>query len=426
MKTKVKELLTKNIGLKLLSFLLAVLLWVIIMNINDPYITVTIDGIQVSILHGDVIEDKNKLFEIESGETISIKVRGTRTVIETLKASNFTAAADLNQMSIVNAVPIDVSLKTDTLTKISVKDVEIVSKNPEMMVLTLEDAGEVHKRVEVVLLGEVAEGYYAAEKSVTPNIINIKGSEKQIANINQIVVKVNVAGISESISQNVAPFAYDENGYVVDSTNIVYEINEVQVQVTVLPTKEISLVTTMTGEPAYGYECTYLNNLPQKITIAGTEEALSNIGSYISISFDVTDLTETHSMDYDISGILQEQFPDYSYIVVGEEKNVSVTATIEKLEEKELWVKNSDIIFKNTPDGMKARCKVDGLTKIKIMGLPSILDEITAESMNPYIDLTDVKKGVHIMTLLTDTRAKMELTSSSVVIEVYDAVDDDY
>ena len=221
-----KNILTKNLGYKFLSLLLAIVIWVTITNYNDPYITDTIEDIPVSIQNENEVEEKNKMFEIESGEKVSIMVRGKRSVIDQLRASNFTATADFRQLSIVNAVPIKVVPKRST--KYSVSDIEILTKTPEMMILTLEDSGEQTFRVDVDILGEVAEGYYIASKSVNPSVIKVSGSQKQIAKIASVVARLNISGAKESVSVNVSPIAYDTNNYPVDSTKIVYSMDTVQ------------------------------------------------------------------------------------------------------------------------------------------------------------------------------------------------------
>ena len=51
-----KDFFTKNIGLKLLSVLLALLLWLTVMNVEDPTVTATISDIPVQIINDDVIK----------------------------------------------------------------------------------------------------------------------------------------------------------------------------------------------------------------------------------------------------------------------------------------------------------------------------------------------------------------------------------
>ena len=63
-----KDFFTKNIGLKLLSVLLALLLWLTVMNVEDPAVTVTISDVPVQIVNDEVITSRGYRYIIESGE----------------------------------------------------------------------------------------------------------------------------------------------------------------------------------------------------------------------------------------------------------------------------------------------------------------------------------------------------------------------
>ena len=180
-----KKVLTRNIALKIISFLIAVLCWVMIMNISDPYITSTIDDIEVQTINTETMEQHNKRYDVESGDIISIKVRGKRSIIDGLKNTDFIAVADFNEMSMVNAVPIHVSPKESS--KYSADEIEILEQT-QMMKLTLEELDTQTFRVNVRQTGEAKEGYYVTELNANPNIIEISGSKKKIAKIKDVVV----------------------------------------------------------------------------------------------------------------------------------------------------------------------------------------------------------------------------------------------
>lgn len=413
-----KNMLTRNLGYKLLSLLLAVLIWVMIMNYDDPYITDTIEDIPVTIQNENEVEEKNKMFEVESGATVSVTVRGKRSVIDQLKASNFTATADFRQLSIVNAVPINVVPKRSS--KYSVSDIEILTKTPEMMVLTLEDFDEQAFRVDVDIMGEVADGYYIASKSVNPSVIKISGSQKQIAKITSVVARINVSGSRESATISVSPIAYDANNYAVDSSKIMYSTDSVQVDVRILPTKEITIKISQEGELEPGYVCTELLSKPEKILIAGTEEELEKIGSYLVLPYDISGQKETSSGEIDLESYLNQHYPENEFILVEGSKTVAVTAFIEKMETKDFWIKTSEISFKNIPKGYTARFKVDGEVKVKVMGLAAVLEELTVEELHPYVDLSGYLKGTHYVSVGIDTRARVQVMSANVSVELLD------
>lgn len=404
-----KQILARNIGLKILSLLLAVLLWVLIMNIDDPYITKTIDNIVVTKMNTNAVEENNKMYDVESGETATIKVRGKQSVIENLSRNDFVAVADFKLMSMTYAVPIQISLKETS--RYTENDVEIM-KQTEMMSLTLEDADSQTFRINVVTTGTEREGYYTAEAIATPNLIQISGSKKQIAKIKEVVVEVDVEGKEDSFQVTKTPVAYDENGYMVDSSKLVFETTEVQVDVTLLPTKEISLYVTQEGTPYYGYECTSIVYKPERITIAGTEEDLSSI-YMLRIPFNVDGHKDTI-----ISDISIEEYLDEKYILVDENKSVAVTAKIEKLDSKDIMVRTSDISVKNLSEEYEVVFITQGTITLRAAGLTEVLEQLNASDLKPYINLEGLGVGVNYVQVLSDANPNVTVRPATISIEI--------
>ena len=100
----IKDKIFKNFGYKLLSVFFACLLWLVVMNTSDYQTTKEIDNIPVTQLNGDVLNELDKLYEVAKGDTVDIVVKGRRSVIGDLSASDFIATADLSEMSITNTV----------------------------------------------------------------------------------------------------------------------------------------------------------------------------------------------------------------------------------------------------------------------------------------------------------------------------------
>ena len=91
MKQKIGKTLFNHIGLKILSLVLAVLLWGIVMNLADYSMTKTIRNIDVTQTNGSAIENMGKVYNVQDGETVDIVVKGPRSVVDPLTAEDFTA-----------------------------------------------------------------------------------------------------------------------------------------------------------------------------------------------------------------------------------------------------------------------------------------------------------------------------------------------
>ena len=65
-------------GLFLLAFVIAFLVWFMVMNVEDSIITKNINDIPVEMLNGDTILKNGKLYNVVDGETVDIVVKGPR------------------------------------------------------------------------------------------------------------------------------------------------------------------------------------------------------------------------------------------------------------------------------------------------------------------------------------------------------------
>lgn len=411
----------KNLRWKLLSLIIAVLVWVTIMNIDDPYITVTIPDVPVTSLNENVVQEHGKISDIESGRTVTLEVHAPSSVAEKLTARDFSAVADYRQMSLVYAVPIQVSVRQDSPYNREDIDITIESKRPEVMVLTLEDYTSETFRVDIQTVGEAAEGYYVSNMVVSPNLVQISGSEKQIDRIERVVVEVGTGQVQKSFERQAVIRAYDKNGYEIDDSTIEYDTKEVNVEVTVLPVKKILLLITTQGEPAYGYECTGIQHVPTEIMIAGKAEDLEGIYS-MTIPFDIDMQSKDYGAKLNIETYLNEYY-DGKYVLVDEEKYVTVTAYIEKLPTRDFKVSSNDISVVGLSEEYDLLYTTKSDINIKVLGRQEELDKLTVQNLKLYIDVTDYGPGNYYVSVCSDTDAFVTVRTGTIGIRIIEAAD---
>ena len=91
--------LTNNLGLKILAVLIASLLWLIAININDPVGQQTYT-VNVQMVNLSKLTDNNKYVEVlEGSDTIRVTVRAARSVLSELSDKNISAIADVDKLT---------------------------------------------------------------------------------------------------------------------------------------------------------------------------------------------------------------------------------------------------------------------------------------------------------------------------------------
>ena len=95
---KMMKHLANNPGLKLLSILFSVILWLAVVNVADPDATKSF-SVPVEILNKDVITEMGKVPGIVGDTDIAVfYITGPRSYVEDMTSDDFNVTADLSQV----------------------------------------------------------------------------------------------------------------------------------------------------------------------------------------------------------------------------------------------------------------------------------------------------------------------------------------
>lgn len=391
-----KKKITNNLGMKLLSILAAVIIWLIIINVEDATTTREIT-IQVNPINTNAVTDENYTFEPVSGEEATITVRARSSVIYNLTASDFTATADLSQLSITDAVFVDVEQTRDSIQRDGV--VEIIENNNTYKI-QIEPSETKTFTLTPVKVGEEADGYYVSGYQPTPNRIQITGATSRINNIKEVVLEVDVNGASSDFTSQVTPKVYDFNGDLMDTENLEMDIDgEVSVNVTVLPTKTVKVNFTTKGVPAAGYEVTNVEALPEEVVVAGTAEALENL-TEIDMSLDISGAKETIVQNLSYDEVLGNIDDSLQVVASDDTVGLAVTITIEEEEHTTVTLAFDQIRLNDTNSELDYELASDLTTiPIDVTGAASVISGFTAADLDVSADVAGLGVGTHTVFL---------------------------
>ena len=113
---KMMKHLADNPGLKLLSLLFSVVLWLMVVNVADPEAT-KFFTVPVEILNKDVITEMGKVPNVVGDSDIAVfYITGPRSYVEAMVSDDFNVTADLSQVDLsqegeAKLVPIEITVK---------------------------------------------------------------------------------------------------------------------------------------------------------------------------------------------------------------------------------------------------------------------------------------------------------------------------
>lgn len=386
-----KKILTNNILLKILSLLFAILLWLVVVNIDDPTVSKTISGIPVVIQDENVLTEQNQVYEVISGDSATIVVKGPRSCIDKMTKDDFVAEASFSEMSNVYAVPITVRNRYAKYEK----SVDITQKTTTM---TLEVENIITRTLEIQIkeTGVMPTGCMMGSESIVPTTVEVSAPESVINAISKAVVEVNLAKYNKTQSVSLPIYFYTETGSRVDlGTHAKLSEETAVVSMNVYSVKEVPLKFSTVGTPKEGYSLTDVECDVQTVKIAG--DNVSDIDS-ITIPSEVLDVNGKSS-DVQISIDITGYLPDGVVLYNDENSKVNVVAKIEKLIVKKFKVSNKDIEVRNLPTGYTMSYIGESTVTLQLRGLSSVLDGFTEESLAPYIDLREAVEGENLITV---------------------------
>ena len=400
-----KEKLTRNIGLKILSILLATLLWLVITTLNDPVRYNTFSDVPVTILNEDIIKTSKQSYDVVEGETIAFKVAARRTIIESLSASDFEVTADFAHLSNVNSVNIMITPKRYK------EDIEIVDRGDvQHMIVSIEELSEKEIKINVVDKGKVGEGYYLGPRSAGPNMIFVNGPKSRIDKIKQVIVEADVEGATKKFSRLLKPIALDEEGNEIDATRLSFSHPYIQTEIELYNIKEIPLNITTTGLPANGYIKTNIDFQPKTIEIAADESILASIEK-LDVTYDITGAAGN------IEEFLElQEWLDTGVYLVGTDTTASVNITIERQENKQLFIWPNDIEIRNKPEGLQVLYITKGGINVSILGPNSEIEPVTRNTLKPYIDLKGYSSGTYFVDIKADISENVTISDTPKVL----------
>lgn len=401
---RMKEKLTKNLGLKILSLFMAILFWIVILNVEDPVVTGEWNDIQVTKINENALGQKDKVYEVISGDTVDVTVKAKRSIIESLRSSDFQAIADLSELSIVNAVPIVVTIPKHGET------VEI-SQNISTMKVSLENLKTEQFRIDVVTKGTVAEGYYVKDKTSSPNIIQVSGAETVINKIKEVVLEVNVSNKRESYEEETVPKVYDKNGSLMDSSKLTLNYEKVVVRVNMLQTKTVPLYIYVKGTPYDGYKYDKINFEPKQVVIAGEPEELDKV-QYISGEYNIDNKKVDIEEEVNIADFIKND----DVILIDENQTAVINIYIKKLDTKDISYNGNEIELRNMPEGFTATLNIEDLVDVVAYGEAELLSSLSKYSLHPYIDLADAKTGTRNFQIQFSPPEEIHLSNPSVSV----------
>ena len=379
-----KKALTRNLGLKLASLVLAFVLWFLVAQIYDPKDTVTFNNIQVRLINTELLDEEGKVYEVlDNSNLVRVTVTGPQSIVKSeLRRSDIVAEADMSKLTDINTIAI-----TYYCENVSNDSVEIKG-NHDSVRLNVEDKTSKWIKLESNTIGEVASGYLIGNVTLDQTNIEVTGPKSAISQVDHAGVDINVTDSTSSLSANVDIKLYDADDNELTLESVKKNVNSAHMMVEVLATKEVPVEIEYMGVPEDGYMATgEVESSVPTVRIAGTASALVGI-SAITVPEERMNITGQSSDLVDIIN-LKEYLPS-NVRLANKSFDGKITATvyIEPIDTKDLTIPADNISITGVPDGMEAEVTSTAEEyNITVSGLTRDVSILRDSSVTGVLDL---------------------------------------
>ncbi|MDO4615276.1 MAG: CdaR family protein, partial [Lachnospiraceae bacterium] len=312
-------------GLKIAALVIAFVIWLVIMNVNDPVTRKTIHDIPITVTNTSYVEERGYSYRIADGFTsINVSVRSNRSAIESLSASSITATADLTQIIGDFTHQLDEE-NSQIMVPVTVTVPGISQDNytasPRNIEIVLEEIQSKDFVISATTNGtSPAKGYEVGDMQVDPETITIRGAGSLIDKIDRVVAAVDVTEMKADAELSPVIQIYDKNGDILSDEEMSYLTigttdEEIGVEVTIYSVMDgIGLEAEAYGTPKAGYQLGTITLTPSDLSVVGSGEALAELesdGSVIRIPADsqVIDLTNA-DRDFEVKIDITDFLPE--------------------------------------------------------------------------------------------------------------------
>ncbi len=384
-----------NILPKIISVILAFVLWFYVMAVESPINEKTFNDIPVEVTLPWASE-----LTLYSGfnTTVNVTVRGKKSEINQLSAEDFKASADASGYSQAGKYSIPVTITApegfNVVDKsISVLSVYLDAKSTTTLPIKIEPHAVLSDGLELGSENEIIKS--KAE-------VTLYGPKSELDKITVARAVVNCGNVSSSVrASGVAIELLDAEDNVVSNPYVTTDITSIDVRIPVFTTKEIELKVNFVNK-LLNSSNSEVTLEPSKIKVRGTVDALSSLDEYVIGTIDEKTLT---SGKLSLPVILPEGITSVESVA-----NVNVEIEHKGTDTKALTIKDIKV---NNPDGLKYELSSSEV-ELVLRGPTEQLDKMTDKDVSLSIDLSGQSKG----TITVPVNVKMSSSYSKTVYEV--------
>ena len=384
-----KILLNHNLGLKIISVVIAFFVWLAVVYVSDPLVTGR-QEIPLEVVNDDVMTKAGLSYEIEGKRTTVPVIYSIHTQDRaSLSASDLRAYVDLEDYyPATGTVPVYVEVLNNKSHLL-----ESVTTRPSVVRIKTEQIQKKAFDLQVHRSITLAEGYEVERIDLDRGTVTVEGPESAIGRISSVAIDVAANDLDGELSGTAVPYFCDANGNKLSlDDRVEINVSEVGYTVKVMKAKWVHLEFEVGGAVADGCRYMGMEASATDVSVMGADGLVSLV-DVIHIPPSILDLGGA-SEDKVITVDVAEFLPDKENMSVVLNRQVTVTLKVRRLSQKLIQVPANRIILEGGSDLYYYDYDRDEV-EVTVEGLEEDLEPMNASNIILELDVSGMGPGSH-------------------------------
>ena len=260
--SQINNLFRRNLLAKLSSIIAAILLWIIVMDNQNP----VIEGSYTVPLSFTEVPEGYKV--LHNDQSIKVNLRGPRSYFVNYESKDCRAYCTLNGLD-EGSHEVNIEAKFP-------QGFELVSVTPNQTQIKLDPYIERQMPADLIVTGAAGANATVTKVTQSSDVVTVIGARTAAESVTRVIGYVGLSGNKEDFSLQVPMTAINEDGRALQDVRVVPSFMNVEVKITLGLMKK-----TVPIEPdvvvAEGLEIAKVTLVPEQIEIAGQEAVVSPI-----------------------------------------------------------------------------------------------------------------------------------------------------
>lgn len=370
------------------SVIIAIALWVYVINVVNPSSSTTVRNIPVKLTGTEVLASKNLAITGSGEYTVDLSVNAQRTELAVLSPDNFIATADVSGLTLgQDYITVEVTAPNGYVVE------DIRSRKIQVYVDELTT-----KTVSVdVEYSDAGNSYETAVLSMYPSIVEISGSKQLVDSIHSYVVSIDSSKLSyEELSYlSLEGEVRDSSGNVLKGLTV--NTKSVDVTATIYSTKTVAFKMNYSGSPWHGAKVRSVS-APGSITVKGPAEVLAGVSEISSQWVDIDGIFD------DFETPIRPILPG-GVIVCKKDQNAVFAVDIDDTGSVQFEYSADEIVTNNLPEGLTASYTAEGggVITVTVTGPVAVLRGMSPSDVVISVDGSNFKESTKSAALTAGT-----------------------